>query len=151
MPFVTICPILSALSAAFRNIFTVVAFMVAPCRTAHCYQRLNKNSAWITNKAAHGQDVIVMSFRFSRHTDIWCFWVCRNKTDESDNLEAVVTEQFDTGERVFLLNMPVILRSRCCSPIRSSERWQRKQRLGRHSLPDVWHQIAKLLIMNLRC
>jgi integrase len=75
------------------------------------------------------------------------------KTAESGSLEAVASEQIDTGERVFCLNM-VFLELwplRCCS-LRSSERWRRRQRLrGMPSLPDIRHQISKLLIRQLRC
>jgi len=68
-------------------------------------------------------------------------------------METVASEQIDTGERIFCLNTAFLelWASRCC-PVRSSERWRRNQRLkNMPSLPDIRHQIAKLLIDKLRC
>ena len=81
------------------------------------------------------------------------FAAARKKTEKTGMLETVDSETIDSGERIFLMNM-VFLKSwphRWCS-IRSSERWRRKQRLRKMpSLPDIRHQIAKLLILKLRC
>jgi len=57
----------------------------------------------------------------------------------------------DTGERKFQLEDTSIKtwKYRFC-PLRSSERWRRKQRVqNMHSLPDARHQLAKCLMRML--
>jgi len=57
----------------------------------------------------------------------------------------------DTGERLFQLTDASVkewINRRC--PLRSSERWRRKQRAQKMpSLPDIRHQLAKCLMKML--
>jgi hypothetical protein len=68
-------------------------------------------------------------------------------------MECLASDSWDTGERVFLVDLtfaPFWLERNC--PLRSSERWRRKQRLrGMPSLPDIRHQIAMALCRRLNC
>src|SRR5450759_3463513 len=91
--------------------------------------------------------------------DIFGIWLsdavafASKKTEECDGPEQLDSEKVDTGQRRFLLKTKHMKkwRHRYCS-LRSSERWRRRQRLkGMPSLPDVRHQIAKLLVRILKC
>ena len=65
-------------------------------------------------------------------------------------MEEKVDACTDNGERVFCLKDEQINTFKSWQnqtrPLRSSERWRRKQRINKiPTLPDVRHQIAKLL------
>ena len=70
------------------------------------------------------------------------------KTEEPGALDGLDQRANDSGERIFRLNGWSFLKSRQGAkyPIRSSERWRRKQRSQKMpSLPDLRHQVARLM------
>lgn len=77
--------------------------------------------------------------------------IADQKRKEKKNEVLLKPDSEDSGERIFFMDVTSVVpwRLRKC-PLRSSERWRRKQRIrGKLSLPDIRHEISRILVSVL--